>query len=462
MAGVAFALRDLVNRDDVVSVVRGYLLAGFVSTGPWIFTILALALTRSLVLPVMDSQGIALFHVILVYNFAFSLVFTAPIVLITTRFVADCVYKQTLADIPGVMMKALLLVIVSGVAISGFFYGVAADLSTDVRIAAVLNYCLVAMTWVVGIFLSVLRGYVIYALAFCAGMLVAAIGAWVLGPIYGTAGLLYGFNAGLVLIVFSVLGRTLAEYPYPLRWQPNYWLYFRRYPGLALYGLLAAAATWADKWVMWWAPEAQQTASIMRFFNEYDHALFLVYLTIIPGLTYILVALETGLEERIRRYYHEANGHSTYATLQHHQHGIQVFLAEKLRTMMIMQGTVSAVAVLLAPTIVPWVGGSYTQVAIFQLGVLAAFFHVLVLFLAAVLTYLDLRRTNLLLQLTLVFLSIMLSAASLHFGYRFYGLGYLAATLCVFVASYVLVERVLRNLPFYTYIVVNVHNRSTS
>ena len=43
MAGIGFALRTLVERDDLSARLQGYGHAAIVAAGPWLFTVLALA-----------------------------------------------------------------------------------------------------------------------------------------------------------------------------------------------------------------------------------------------------------------------------------------------------------------------------------------------------------------------------------------------------------------------------------
>jgi uncharacterized membrane protein len=286
--------------------------------------------------------------------------------------------------------------------------------------------------------------------------------ASLLNPMYGVMGLLSGFNLGLSVVVFSLLGRVLIAFPYDFRRPVGFASYFRRYWDLALFGFIAALALWIDKWVMWFAPEASLTESGMRFFYDYDNAMFLVYLSVIPGLTYLFLSVETGLDEKVRSYLRAANGEATRAQLEIERKEVSNFVIERLRTIIVIQGTVSVLIAFFAPQILVYLGASYSQTGIFRLGVLAAFFHVQVIFVVAILTYLDIRRINLKLQIVFVVLSALGTLLTLRSGYSTYGLGYLAAAMMVWVLAYAYLQHVLRDLLFYTYVVVNATNRSDS
>ena len=85
-----------------------------------------------------------------------------------------------------------------------------------------------------------------------------------------TNALAIGFNAGLTIIVFLLISRILAEYPYPIE-RPGLLLgYFGKYWEIALSGLLYNAAIWIDKWVMWFSPHREVLSSRMFSSPDYD------------------------------------------------------------------------------------------------------------------------------------------------------------------------------------------------
>jgi uncharacterized membrane protein len=43
MASIGFELRRLTQREDLMGVIQGYMHSALVSSGPWLFTVLAIA-----------------------------------------------------------------------------------------------------------------------------------------------------------------------------------------------------------------------------------------------------------------------------------------------------------------------------------------------------------------------------------------------------------------------------------
>jgi len=102
-----------------------------------------------------------------------------------------------------------------------------------------------------------------------------------------------GFLLGLAFIFFALIARVFIEYPYrptSLR-LPVY--YFQKYWELGLWRPLYNLAIWVDKWVMWFAPEGSVRAGVLMSYSDYDGAMFLAYLSIVPGMSLFLVSLET-------------------------------------------------------------------------------------------------------------------------------------------------------------------------
>ena len=86
MAGIGFALRSLVERDDLSSPVQGYGHAAIVAAGPWLFTVLALAFFETATEGYPRPRRASRITAIMIYNFSFSLLLSGPIVMVMTRY----------------------------------------------------------------------------------------------------------------------------------------------------------------------------------------------------------------------------------------------------------------------------------------------------------------------------------------------------------------------------------------
>ena len=452
MAGIGFTLRRLVRRDDLLGVLEGYVYSALVSTGPWLFTILALGAITVVGGYAVSFREISVFRLIVIYNFAFSLVFTSPVYMVTTRYLADLIYAKDVRYAPGMLVGALVFVGVTQGALVIPFYFFVAGLPDVVRLAAVLHYFLVAGLWVVSVFLSAIKAYGVITRLFGLGMALALGLTSLLAAYAGVAGMLLGFSCGLAFIFFGLTARVLAEYPYPLVAPFSFLGYFRRYWELALGGLAYNCAIWVDKWVMWLSPRAEEIVSGMPSYPNYDSAMFLAYLSIIPAMAMFLVSVETRFFEHYLRFYRDIQAHATLRRIRSNLGALLTTFVSSARNLVVLQGSVSIILLLLAPRLFEVLHISFAQMGIFRLGVLGAYFHVLLALMVVILTYFDFRRVVLTLQTVFLLANLGFTYASLYWGVNYYGFGYYLGSIFTFAVCFLVGFRYIRDLPYQAFI----------
>lgn len=452
MAGVGFALKRLTDRGDLFGIAQAYVHSGLASTGPWLFTILCLAALTIAALPIVGSEGVTLFRAIVTYNFAFSLVFSGALVRLVTRCLADQIYERRVDQAPGMLVGGLVVLFLAQAPLVVPFYVFAVALEPGIVVNGIANYFLVTALWLVGVFLTALRVYNAITLSFVAG-LGAALGLALLGGRWaGAEGMLIGFNVGLAGILFLLIARIFAEYPYPVAGVFRFLRALGAYWALALAGFLYNLGIWVDKWVMWFAPEHERLASGFIHNGTYDSAMFLAYLSIVPAMAVFLLHLETRFYENYLRYYREIESRATYERIAANHRALLADLVAGLRNLVVIQATISLLCIVLAPHILGALTLSYAQLGIFRFGVLGAFFHILLLCLTIVLSYFERRRQVLALTMLFLVTNTVFTWYSMERGFPYYGGGYFAAALLGFVAAAVVTFRALARIPYHTFI----------
>ncbi|MBB4285992.1 exopolysaccharide Pel transporter PelG [Roseospira goensis] len=454
MAGIGFTLRHLTEQDNLLGIVQGYVYAAFITVGPWLFTILCLATVNALAQVFVDMRALSLFRLVVIYNFSFSLVLCGPITIIVTRYLADRTYDRQPETAPGALLGGLALIVASQTPLAVLLYGWYADLTLLERVAAIWNYVLVAGIWLVGVFLTALKDYKAVSLAFAGGMAVAAGAAWLLVQPLGMAGLLLGFDVGLAVILFVLVARVFGEYPYPPVRPFAFLPYFRLYPTLAFSGLIGNAALWVDKWVMWLAPNGVTLAGL-RYNPIYDSGMFLAYLTVIPAMALFVLHVETRFFSAYQAFFSGIRHHAPYRRIARDHRTMVAEAMVGLRNVAILQGALAAAVVMLAPKIFDLLGLPYLMIGIFRFGVIAALLQVLMLFMATVLTYLDLRRHTLTLHILFFLLNGVLTWWTMGLGLPYYGLGALIAAAVMLVIAYTVTFGNLIQVPYLVFIANN-------
>lgn len=452
MAGIGFALRRLTSRDDLLGIVQGYTHSAIVSSGPWLFTVLAVGSINLFGIYLTSVADLITFRVILIYNFAFSLAFSGPILLVATRYLADMIYRKEVEEAPGMMLAAMALLLGSQAVIVVPFYLFAVDLSPDVAAAGIVNYFLVTAIWLVNVYLTALKDYRSVTMAFLLGMAAAGGASLWLAQYIGALGITIGFNIGLGIIFFGLIARVFAEYPYRIVRPWRFMRYFGRYWDLALAGLIYNLAIWVDKWVMWCAPEREITSAGFVTYPVYDGAMFLAYLTIVPAMAIFIVNIETRFFEHYQRFYRDIEHHANYHRIDTNHRNIMHSLLMASRNVLILQFCICITVILVAGRLFDVLSIPPLQLGIFRFGVLGALFHVLLMFVGIVLAYFDLRKVMLLVQFVFLLTNGLFTWATMEMGFAWYGYGYFLAALVTFLFGYGLCAWHVGRLPFLTFV----------
>jgi uncharacterized membrane protein len=496
MAGIGFTLKRLAQKDDLFGVVHAYAVAMLAAAGPWIFTILALAGITNVYTNFFGLEGLLNFRVIIIYNFAFSLVLSAPVFMVATRYIADNMHHRNVTNVPSIMIGSMILSYAIQLPVGGFFYLAYVDLPLSLQISALLNLFMLTTVWLLGVFLTALKDYNAVSWTYGIGMLIAVIFAQVLKDIFGDVGMLNGFTIGLAFIVFSLAAKVFSEYAYKFDKPFDIKSYFKKYWELALGGLFYNAAIWVDKWIMWFAPEscmvyhsgesyggiaAEQHANAlaesvgtggmsmaqsciefgggvatgMRMYPDYDSAMFLAYLTIIPAMAVFVFAVETNFFERYQRFYDSILEHKPLRKILENQKHITNSIINSARNFIIVQGAIVFLAIVLAPQFFDFANISNRQIGIFRMGTLGAFFHVLLLFQMIILSYFDCRRRVMWLSFGYLALNAVLTLFTLEWGFPFYGYGYFLSSMLVFAITSVILFNYIKKLPYHAFITNN-------
>ena len=459
MAGIGFVLRKLTSRGDLLGLVQGYAHASISSSGGWLFTIVTLSLITFFGPSFASYADLSVFRLIVVYNFAFSLVLTGPLVLVLTRYLSDQIFARTVDGVPGMVVGGMTVAVVTSAPLVLPFYFLYLDLTPAARVAGWLGYALVTAVWVLGVFLSTLKEYGAVTRTFGMGMLIALAAAYGAGPNAGVSGMLLGFDVGLAFIVFALVARVFAEFPFPVSRPFAFLPYFRSQWPLALSGGIYFTGIWADKWLMWMAPERQVLPSGLVSYPDYDSALFLAALSIVPSMAVFVVNIETRFFDQYHRFYRAIGSHATLARLYDLQAGLlkAVFLGS--RQLVLPQAMLVVAALALAPAIFTAFDIPYGQIGIFRIAMLGALFQLFFMLLTIVLSYLDLNRLTLGLHTLFLVTNTLGTVATLYLGFPYYGYGYFLASVVSFLAACLVTFRCLDDLPYHAFITGNASVR---
>lgn len=463
MAGIGFTLKRLAARDNILGVLGAFTHGTIAAAGPWMFTVIALAGIVLLFPGGYNAEDVLNFRETIVYNFSITLMLSGPVYLVVTRYLADSIHRQRVVLAPTVLLQSLALLILVLIPAGLWFYFVYIQLPFAFRLMAYGNLMITGCTWLLGVFVLALKDYMAVSRSFLFGMLIAFLLAQVFKADYGGLGMLIGFSIGQAYILFALIAKVFAEYPYKLATNPTkLHLYYRRYWEMIFAGFFYNAAIWSDKWVMWFcAPEASVLESRFRYFSLYDNATFLALLSIVPAIGLFIFSVETNFFVRYQRFYYDILEHKTLTVIRENHKKLMDSIKESSRNFIVLQGSITVLSILLAAKLFDVFDVSFMELSMFRIAALGAFFHAMMLYAVIILSYFDCRKAFMSLHGYFFLTNTTFTYISIQLGFPFYGYGYFLSALSTFLLAALMLFNHIRKLPYHAFITSNNSLRPT-
>lgn len=446
MAGIGFKLRRITEDETVGGFLRAYVSAGFICAGPWIFTVAALAVAML----AGRRMGVAVdtFQSLIAYAYAFSLVLTAPLQNIVTRYLADRLYaRDTAQHLPTLVGVLVVNTPFQALVATGLLTFL--DVPIPFKMVTVVLYVTISTTWVSMAFLGVIRAYAAIVQAFLVGSAVSLAAILALLPLLGEWAALLAYSGGQGLTLLLMLGVLFREFD--LRKKPDFAFlaYFARYPDLAWSSLLMVLGIWIANVVTRLSPQAAVSGHLPNG-PLLDLAIFVGLLTVIPAITMFFVRIETDFYEAYRRFYGGiTDGRICLAALIRQKQGMRDSLTRGLTEIVQVQGCITLGAIFLAPVLVAPLDLVPAQVAVVRVCCAGAFFFVICQFEMTIMYYYEAYRAALWTALTLTGISGAVTWLAPSF--LPLGGGLVAGALAGCLLGAALLARLLRHLEYETF-----------
>ena len=453
MAGIGFELRKLLQRDSYFALVRAYAYAGVISAGPWVLSIVGLAVIGAVSInTTLPTLMITQFQVSVTYLIASSLIITGVVQLAFTRWVSDQLFaRQNSGIVPNFAGVLLVTNLIAGtLAVMLVFLAFQGE-SALYRMLMVAGFVTMCDIWVATIFMSGLKFYKTIVVLFGGGYTISVGLALLLGR-WGLEGLLAGYVIGQFLMLVGMLFIILRSFPAEKFIAFDCFKPGAMLPTMMAVGLLYNLAIWADKIIFWFAPgTSNEVIGPLRASVIYDMPVFLAYLGIIPGMAVFLVRFETDFVEWYDRFYNAVREGGSLEEIARMRDEMVFAIRQGLFDIIKIQTLSVLVLVVFAPTLFDKLNISALYLPLFYVDAVAASLQVALLAVMNVFFYLDKRREVLATVALLAVLNVLLSLVSLRLGVVFYGYGFALAMLVTLVYSLRVLERKLGRLEYETF-----------
>jgi uncharacterized membrane protein len=452
MAAIGFELRKFAKGRGLLSQFQLYGLAGLISSGPWVLSILGILLIGILSTEAdIPSLEVARFQVSVTYLMALSLIVTGPLQLLLTRFIADRLYEEQEGTIlPNLLGSIAVTTVVTGL-LGCLLLSLFPDESLVYRLLMLSAFVTLSNIWIVAIILSATKEWQWILLSFLVSYSLTVGTSMGLRP-FGLEGLLVGFLAGHGLLLFMLLGHVLRSYPGERLVVFEFIRYGKIYPSLAIIGFVYNLSIWADKLLFWFNPlTSDPVIGPLRVSAIYDIPIFLAYLSIVPGMAIFLVRMETDFAEKYTLFYRTIRaGGNLRKILQLKEDMVQA-LRQGIYEILKVQGMTMVVLIGMGDQLLTWFGIPDLYRILFNVDLVAVGIQVLLLATLNMLFYFDQRSVALRLSLLFAFCNIGFTLLTQYLGPAYYGYGFASAVLITSLVGLAVLSQKLEVLEYETF-----------
>ncbi|MDQ6602707.1 MAG: exopolysaccharide Pel transporter PelG [Chloroflexota bacterium] len=449
MAGIGFRLHKLVQGDTYVQAAAAYLSSAVITSGPWLSSLVSLALLGSARLAFLDRSDHGMLIATITYAFGASLLVTGGMQMIVTRYLADRLYVDD-RDSIAPTCNAVLLLLLPLLLISVPFL-VAGPFEWRYRLVAVTLFATLSLSWMLSTFLSATRYFANIVVIFFLGHALSLGGALLLGSVYGLTGGLAGYTLGQVVGTVLLATHVYHEFAPSERIALDFVGYGKQYWDLLVFGMLYAAGIWVDNVLYWRAPGNILIGGFFRANPAYDTLKLVAYLSTILASAMFLVHIETRFFRHYKAFFGSVTGKGTLAHITAQKEGMIQAVRTGLANVCTLQLILIGALMLFAPEIVAFVGLPPERVALFRVDVFAANGQFLMLMALLLLLYLDERRIAMWIVVVFVGGNLAVTQFALVSGRLFDGAGYLIAASVSAAAALLLLRDRLTRLEYLTF-----------
>jgi polysaccharide biosynthesis protein PelG len=455
MAGIGFELRRLSRSESYLGLLRAYLYAGVIGSGPWVLSILAVLVLGVMSLGVVvPASKITAFQTSVTWLIALSLIYSGGTQLTYTRYVADRLFEgesgRVLPNLLGILLLTGLPLLLASIPLALWLLPGA---SAAYRLLMIVGLSLLNTVWVLTVLLSGLKHYrSLLALYFLGYGSSVALGFALGREGLGMEGLLLGFALGQAVIILGSLGLVWREYPPARLVEFDFLRAGRRHLWLLAIGLFFNTAVWADKFLFWLSPgTGERVIGDLHASVIYDTPIFLAYFTLIPGMAVFLLRMEVDFVRAYDRYYGAVREGGALTAIRAYRTEMVVTAREGVYDIIKIQGFTLLVLIALGPSLLEFFRIPTLYFPLLAIDSVGVGLQLLVMAGLNILFYLDRLRLAAAVTAAMLLANLTCSYLSLRLGPFFYGYGFVLAMLISALLVLGVTDRVLDRLNYSTF-----------
>jgi len=450
MAGIGFRIEKILAGDTYFDVIKAHFYSAIIFSGPWLLSIVTLFCLGYFSPDNIRFSEIVFFKTVLIYIFAFSLIFVGFFQLSLTRYLSDKLYIKEEESLVPIFNASLLLVLVLQSLI-----GIAVINTIDIpfiqKFLIVMIYLTISAIWIIMLFLTALRDYEAISWAFVIGSFVAVTGSIYLGQVFGLEGYFAGYFIGHLIICAMLTVRIFTEFGSRRFFDWGVLNFLAKNKTLVFLGFFYNLAIWIDKIIFWFSPKAIQINNFLYSYPQYESATFFAYLTIVPALSIFIIHIETDFYKKYKLYYTQILDKGAFSQILAAKKNMMASLRESLAFVATTQGIISLLAITFSAPLANIFHLQAIQIPVFRISVVGAFLHSLLLIGIIIILYFDFKKTALMVTGVFLISNAVGTWITSRLSLPFVGYGYLGGALIALITAFYCLDYKLKRLEYITF-----------
>lgn len=452
MAGIGFRLQKILHQNTFRGLVEAYIYSALISSGPWLLSIIGLALIGVYASVFINLESAVIFKTMVIYTYMGTLIITGPVQMGTTRYIADRLFVNDYkALLPCFQWVAGWVIIFTGI-VAGIFYAFS-GLSLSLMVAGTALFQIIAVCWTSMIFLSAAKDYNSIVLSFALGYSFSVVASLSCASYWGVSGLAWGFVAGQIILVVLLSVRIRLEFPSNRSADSLVVAHWKKMPYLLVIGFCYNAGIWVDKVIFWFSPFGEKIKGTFYFYlsADYDTCLFVAYCSIVPAMALFLIRVETGFYKHYAAFYSIITRGGTLRQIREKKHDMSEALRLSMLRLFKLQGGFTLILLIFTPWILPKIGISLHLIPLMRISLIAAFLQVMLLFVIIITLYFDWQKEVMFLTIIFFLSNFILTMITIFSSEKFHGWGYMLSCLISLCSAFYFIEKRMKTLEYETF-----------
>jgi uncharacterized membrane protein len=305
--------------------------------------------------------------------------------------------------------------------------------------------------WMIMIFVSAMRDFNTVLFAFAFGLFVSFIVLYFYGY-NGAFEALWSFCLGITITIGILFGILVKEFDYQYSGFKFIWLRQTDFYILLLSGFFFYASMWADKIIYWFDSDfGKQTIKGFYFFPQYDFAMFVAYLTMIPAVAYFSVFVETVFYDEQKKYLSAIENKKDIWHIKASAQALFECFLKSILNVFTFQFLIALTFILILIPIFDFYKIAPESIPLLRIALLCALLQLVLQVIIIFIYYFDFQKEALIITLFSFISNLILTLYLKDFGFAMVGYSYFASLLLSIILALSISYYKLSRINFYTF-----------